>query len=244
MTATFAPANTCRAADAGNAPRRDLYASIHKALRLAMAETLTRVGRMDAADRGDRDEALAQLEALLTLCEQHLRHENEFVHTAIEARRPGAAARVTEEHAEHLDSIAVLRSEAAAVAAAADTQASQQAQRLYRHLALFVAENFEHMHIEETLHNALLWELYSDDELDALHGRLMASIGPQEQLQTARWMLPACTPAERAGMIAAARAQMPPEALLGVLAMVRPHVDASGWRKLTAAAAVSPEFAA
>ena len=245
MTSTFARPTPPRIATrAAVIDRRDLYAPIHKALRLAMGETLTRVGRMDAADPADRAEALGQLESLLAMCVAHLRHENEFVHTAIDARQPAGSMRIAEEHEEHLASIAALRDEAAAVTAATPADAPRLAHRLYRHLALFIAENLQHMHIEETLHNAILWEHYSDEELDALHGRLMASIAPEEHLRTARWILPACTPAERAGMIGEARAQMPPEALLGVLATVRPHLDAAGWSKLTSAAGVTPVFMA
>ena len=244
MTSTFARPSQPAASRRTGAPRLDLYAPIHKALRNAMSDALARVGRMDVADPQDRAEALTCLDALLTMCSQHLQHENEFVHTAIEARCPAGSTRIAEEHAEHLDSIAELRSGAAAVAAATGAEADRLAHRLYRHLALFIAENFQHMHIEETAHNALLWEHYSDAELEALHGRLLASVAPQEQLETARWLLPACTPAERAGMIAAARTQMPPEALLGVLATVRPHIDAGGWAKLTVAAGVPADFLA
>ena len=73
--------------------------------------------------------------------------------------------------------------------------------RLYRHLALFVAENFQHMHIEETVNNAALWACYSDAELLEIHGRLLASMPPQEHLLVARWMVPALSPVERAGML-------------------------------------------
>ncbi len=89
--------------------RLDLYVSIHKALRSFMGDTLTRIGRIDVADRADRDAALAQLDSLLALCLDHLRHENEFVHTAIEARQPAGSRRVAEEHGEHVETIAALR---------------------------------------------------------------------------------------------------------------------------------------
>ena len=138
------------------AARMDLYVSIHKALRSFMTDTLSRIGRIDVLDRADRDAALAQLDELLGLCLAHLRHENDFVHTAIGA----------------------LQAEADALRTAIGADAERLALRLYRHLALFVAENFQHMHIEETVHNALLWQYYSDAELGALHGRLMASIAP------------------------------------------------------------------
>jgi len=226
------------------APRMDLYVSIHKAMRAFMSETLVRVGRIDVADAADRDEALAQLEQLLAACAEHLRHENDFVHTAIEARQPAGCARVADEHLEHLESIAALRQEAGALRRATADTAAALALRLYRHLALFVAENLQHMHHEETAHNALLWQHYSDAELAELHGRLMASLSPEEKLGTLRWMLPASTPFERAMMADGLRAELPPEALLGVMAMLKPHLDARGWVKLAAAAGVDPAFAA
>jgi len=33
--------------------------------------------------------------------------------------------------------------------------------------------------------------------------------------------------------------ELPPEALLGLMAMLRPHLDAAGWAKLAAAAGVA-----
>ena len=110
--------------------------------------------------------------------------------------------------------------------------------RLYRHLALCVAENFQHMHIEETANAALLWTHYSDAELHAIHDRLVATLSPQEHLLVARWMVPASTPAERAGLFAELKTQTPPEAFLGVLMHVQPHLDASGWTKLSRAIGV------
>ena len=38
----------------------------------------------------------------------------------------------------------------------------------------------------------------------------------------------------------AAKAQMPPEALLGVMSVVRPHLDDKGWAKLAAAIGIDP----
>jgi hemerythrin-like domain-containing protein len=236
------PRTTDLPARAAEPERLDLYVSIHKALRSFMCDTLTRLGRIDVADRADRDAALGQLDALLELCLDHLRHENEFVHTAIEARQPAGSRRVAEEHGEHVETIAALQSEAAALREAASVDADRLALRLYRHLALFVAENFQHMHVEETMHNALLWQHYSDGELMALHGRIMAAISPARHLQVACWMVPASTPAERAQIVGAAKAQMPPEALLGMMRAVRPHVDDAGWAKLAAAVGIDPRL--
>ena len=233
-----------RAATAARAEpaRMDLYLSIHKAMRAFMADTLVKIGSVDVADGADRDAALAQLDLLLELCLGHLRHENEWVHTAIEARQPAGSRRIADEHVEHADAIAELRAEADVLRGAAGAEADRIALRLYRHLALFVAENFQHMHVEETVHNALLWQHYSDGELAALHGRILASITPAEHVVVARWMVPASTPAERAVIVAGAKAQMPPEALLGMMTVVRPHIDDAGWAKLAAASGIDPQL--
>jgi hypothetical protein len=152
---------------------------------------------------------------------------------------PAGSARTADDHLEHFESIAMLRAEALGLAAAPAQERPMRALRLYRHLALFVAENFEHMQIEETVNAATLWAHYSDAELHAIHERLLATLAPQQHLLVARWMVPASSPAERAGMLGAMKAKTPPEAFLGVLSHVQPHLDASGWNKLARAVGVA-----
>jgi hypothetical protein len=224
---------------AQNAPERfNSYVGIHKALRSFMCDTLCRIGRVDTDDADELAATLAQLGTLLALCTGHIEHENDFMHSAIEARQPAGSTRTAADHQEHFESIAMLRAQAAALAAAAPQVRPAQALRLYRHLALFVAENLQHMHIEETVNAATLWAHYSDAELHAIEERLIATLPPEEHLLVARWMVPALSPAERAGLLGAMKPQMPPEAFLGVLAHVQPHVDAIGWIKLTRAIGV------
>ncbi len=220
------------AAIAPAAPRFDMYSAIHKALRSMMGQTLVLVGRVDVADDEELLETLEQVGALLDLCAAHLEHENAFIHPAIEARQPGGAQRTAEDHVEHAASIDALRQEARALPTAAAHVRPALAQRLYRHLALFIAENLQHMHVEESVNNASLWAHHGDDDLIALHRRLLASIPPVQSLAVARWMVPALNPRERAAMLNGAKGTMPPEAFIGVLEHVRPHVDAHGWARL------------
>ena len=235
------PSAPAAAPDVRGAERLDLYAPIHKALRAAMMETLARVGRVDVSDAEELAETLAAFEALLDLCAGHIEHENAFVHAAIEARLPAGAERTADDHVEHLASIEALRAEGRRLRAAAEAERMTLALRLYRHLALFVAENFQHMHIEETVNNAALWAHYTDAELAGLHERLVASISPQENLAVARWMVPALNPRERVALLDAAKAGMPQEAFLGIVGHVRPHVDARGWQKLAPAIGVAAQ---
>jgi len=232
------PASTTPAATPA---RHDAYVHIHKGLRSFMMDTLMRVGRLDVEDPAEMTATLGQLEALLGFCASHLAHENEFVHPALEARAPGTSERIEDEHVEHLASIAQLHQEAQVLRLADTSRRGSLALRLYRQLALFVAENFQHMHHEETVHNAALWAHYSDAELMQMHGELLASLAPQELLLSARWMVPAMNPGERAEMVNGMKGQMPPEPFLHVVEQIRPHVDAAGWAKLARAIGVAQQ---
>ena len=220
---------------AAAAPRFDVYAGIHKAIRLFMTDTLTRLGCVDGADLAELRGAIDQLMALLALMRSHIEHEDQFIHPAMEARRAGSAEHAAAEHDEHRASIDALECEANAMTAAPAPQREALALRLYRHLALFVAENLQHMHAEETAHNAVLWAAYRDDELIALHDELLASVPPAEMAQVLHWMAPALAPAELTRMLGAMQTEVPPEAMRDVLARVQARLPQDRWARLALA---------
>ena len=231
------PGNTFAAAAATTpkAPRADLYGPIHKALRAWMAHTLQRVGTMDVHDAEERVQVLDGVADLLQMLRNHLAHENDFLHTAIEARRPGGARHTADDHLVHGDAIANLEDEVAALRVAHDTHGALLAARLYRHLAAFVGENLVHMQIEETQNNATLWALYSDAELGALHDRLVASIPPAEMAQVMRWMAVALSVQELAGMFGDMQTKAPPPAFEAMLDVARAQLDDRRWAQLARA---------
>ncbi|MGO4394948.1 hemerythrin domain-containing protein [Variovorax sp. M-6] len=216
------------------APRVDLYAGIHKALRALMADTLLAVGRMDCDDALELAQVTQRVLELLDFCRSHLQHENDFVHTAMEARAPGASGKIAHEHDEHLQAIVALANETTALLQCAPTARAAGTLALYRALSLFVAHNFEHMHVEETAHNAVLWARYTDAELIEIENALVASIPPEEMMFVLRWMVPFMNPAERAAMLGDMRAHAPAPAFAAALEVVRPHLSEREWSKLSA----------
>src|SRR5690606_232594 len=214
--------------------RFDMYMQIHKGLRTAMAETLLAVGRMDWLEREERDATLGRLAGLLALCRSHLEHENQFVHTAIERRLPGAAGQTEADHLEHVAAIDQLRRRIDALRQAAGDAAGAAALTLYRELAVFVAENFLHMQVEESRNNASLWSAYTDEELVEIHDALVASIPAEEMSYLLGLMLPALAPVERTQMMLGMKAGMPAEAFSGVLEVVRQVLSDRDWAKLSA----------
>ena len=219
--------------------RMDLYASIHKGLRSFMADTLGAVGRMDVDDDEERDATLTQLRSLLDLLEHHAAIEDEFIHVAMQSRRPGSAH---ESAAEHLRSRSLLRDlrRQADIVAGGGRPRDAAALDLYRQLSLFVAENLAHMHEEETANNAVLWAAFSDQELARIHDRIIASIDAREMAQVIRWMAPSLTPYERATLFGALQAKAPAEVFHRLLEVARPHLAPRDWNKLIFGIAAAP----
>jgi hypothetical protein len=215
----------------------NIYAVIHKALRLAMAETLPAVGRLDANDPREVSEGIVRVRDLVRFCKLHLDAEETFIHPALEARRPGTSARIASEHVEHLAAIAAIERAVEALARAPGAARSAAAFALYAELGKFVGENFVHMHVEETVHNAALWDAYTDEEILAIENAIKAHHTPEEMTFVLRWMLPAMTPAERAGMFTGLRKVAPPPVVEQMVALAKAHVDADAFDKLTLALA-------
>ena len=162
--------------------RYNIYTIIHKGLRGFMTDVLHRWGRMDEGDDCERTDAIQQLQALLNMCRGHLKHENDFIHPAIEKALSGATARISREHVEHEQEIDHLEAFVSVLQAAPPAERTALARRIYRELSLFVANNFEHMVSEETdLHRALI-EAYSDAEVLAIEHAIVASLSPEESL--------------------------------------------------------------
>lgn len=210
-------------------PRVDLYAGIHKALRLAMTDTLVRFGSLDASDALARREAIDQLGTLLAMCRSHVDKENRYVHPAVDACCPGTTHTIAAEHVEHLVALAALEAELADFARRPDAAALFA---LYRHLARFVAENLAHMDYEEEVHNAALWRSYDDVDLMRIHGAIVDSIAPEAMAQILHWMLPAMNHDERAGMLLQMRATAPAPAFEATLQLARARLSQREWDKL------------
>lgn len=220
--------------------RFDIYAGIHKALRALMADTLLTLGRLDPDDSFELADGTQRLLQLLDFCRSHLGHENAFIHTAMEARAPGASEAIAHEHAQHEAAIARLAAQATGLLHAPPEARAAGVLALYRETSLFVAHNFEHMHVEETAHNAVLWARYTDAELVAIHDALVASIPPHEMMFTLRWLVPFMNPAERAAMLRDMQAHAPAPAFAAALDVVRPHLSEREWAKLSAALGLPP----
>lgn len=215
-----------------NEQRYDIYAYIHKGLRAYMSDVLAAAGRVDANDDEDMRQIAAAVRGLISICRSHLKHEDEHLHAAMQARRPGSARQALADHAEHKEAFEHIEALLRELEAAQGPARAAAARELYRTLALFVADNFEHMHLEETANNAVLWATHTDDELRAIERAIVASHTPEQIALVLRWMVPSMAPAERAALLGGMQQNASAEVFGGVLKIVKQHLSARDWFKL------------
>ncbi len=224
--------------------RFEIYANIHKALRMFMCDTLCMVGRMDGDDAQEVADGLEQVRELIAICDSHLRHENDFIHTAMETRRPGSSAVIAADHVHHEWELAQLTALANAVEQSSGAARASALDQLYRCLALFVSANLAHMNVEETDHNAVLWETHSDPEIIAIEQAIVASLPPQESASVMRWMIPAMNAAERAEKLSGIRQHAPAPVFDAMLAIAQANLSERDWGKLAEALGIPARLAA
>lgn len=186
-------------------PRHDPYRFIHKGLRAALFANLQALGSVDPADDAALHAALDGADELLALLLEHMRQENHFFHVAIEARQPGGAEALAEEHHQLREALTDLQEDVQRLRRTATEGRGGQLHWLYQRFCAATAEQLLHMQREEDELNPRLWQLYGDDELRAIHHRLLAASEPRLLRVLVGWMGRALAPRELAGLLALVR---------------------------------------
>jgi hypothetical protein len=198
--------------------RHNFYHAIHKALRLGHCRMLPALGSLDYRDRARTEAVMADLRNLLAVGRGHLEGENREIHAALEERAPGASAHAADDHEGHEESFAELEQMIAAIEQAPVSGRELMGRRLYRRYAVFAAHDLEHMHAEETELLTALHEAFTDDELKAMEGRIIAAVPPQKMAAVMMLMAPALNHGERVDLVAKLQKAMPEPAFDGLLA--------------------------
>ncbi len=210
-------------------PRHDPYRFIHKGLRAAMFASLQALGSADPSDEAALRVVLDGADELLALLLEHMRQENHFFHVAIEARRPGGAKAVGDEHAQLRDTLADLQEDVQHLRRIAAAARAGQLHWLYQRFCATVAEHLQHMQREEEEVNAVLWTLYDDDELRAIHHQLLAASEPGLLRVLIDWMLVALAPRELVGLLSLVRRLASPDEFDALLARAPQRVGEARW---------------
>lgn len=214
--------------------RLDLYRPIHKAIRLCLLDTVTRVGNLDETLDVEVRETANAVRALLAMLAAHIVNED-VVHRAVERRCPGSSAALAHAHEEHAAELGRLEEAVCRLESTAAQDRQPLAHALYLELARFAGENLAHMHVEETQMNPLLWSLFDEAELFDIYNQILAAEPPEQLAAGVRWLVPALTHAERVAVIQGARAGIPPAVFDQLVAGTRTLLSERDFERLCGA---------
>jgi hypothetical protein len=208
------------------------YRFIHKALRVLLLQTLQVAGSMDVSNPAERQQLVDEVDRTLSVCEDHLAHENGFFHAPLQARSARAVMAFEADHHDHLAHIEVLRLLLLRVRDASDAEAPALAYELYLRLSQFVGENLAHMAEEETTLTQALWEQFTDEQIMGFTEALHATLSPEEMGFYLQWMVRSLNIFELSLVLQPLPGTMPPEAYSGLMEMVRAELSPARWQQL------------
>lgn len=170
--------------------RFNSFNMIHKALRALLYDTALTIQQTYFGDGQEAKDALRQIDTVVSLFEQHARHEDSFVLPLVAAYEPALVDEFEKEHVEdhfigeqlhHLVSIFK--------AAGSEEERVVAGSGLAKAFMDFMIFNLRHMAKEESLLNPVLWTYYSDEQLLEMSARIAASVPPSQKAITAKWMM-------------------------------------------------------
>jgi len=214
--------------------RHDIYGPAHKGLRLALSRLVIQIGQTDFADFASSRETIAALRCQMAFSEAHLNHEEHEIHGPLNERAPGSVMALDAAHAHHRASFVWIEELMQRIDNAIGDERRRLGRDLYLRFTQFVAEDFEHMAEEEKVTLPLLWEHFTDEELMAMEGRIVAGLKPEQAIFSIGLMIPAMNPAERIRFLSFARSSAPRPAFDALLNQaVRPALDEEAFADLS-----------
>ncbi len=209
--------------------RLNRFQPIHKALRAALFDATALVARTEFAHQGEAALAARTVATLLDLLDGHAHHEEQFVMPELAPHAPALAASLEADHGRLEGLQAELRALLPRTCSDAGAEREAAGQLLGRALTLLVADHLRHMDREESEAMPVLWAHRTEAELEALDGRIRAATPAERMPMMMRLMLPALSTPELAGMLATARARMPPPVFAQLSGLAREVLGPERW---------------
>lgn len=193
---------------------------IHKALRAMLYDTALTLQQTYFGNEEEARSALKKVELVVHQFEEHAHHEDGYILPAIEAYEPGLVAAFEQEHIEDHqlgDKLTHLMNMFSAT--------SSQEERIIAGSAIskafidFLTFNLVHMAREESVLNPVLWQYYTDEQLQEINAAIVASIPVEEKAIAAKWMLRGVNNKEAAVWLKGIRQSAPKHVFQSLLAL-------------------------
>jgi hypothetical protein len=213
--------------------RYNSFNLIHKGLRALLFETGITLMRTDFTDLAEGTKAIHAVMMVADLFNDHALHEDTHILPAVARYDPSLQQEFEEEHEEDEELANKLSALSQQYLKALSTERRMDIgkQVLYTFYE-FTAFNLYHMNKEEKKLNAALWENYSDQDIQAIQQKIVASISAEMMALDGQWMMRGINDAEAKGWLQQARKTAPDRVFRQLLALGEKELGAIRWNKV------------
>lgn len=210
--------------------RYNIFYQVHKGLREMLYQTASRLQQTDFSDAGQSEAATVEVTRVADLFDKHAHTEDSMILPLIEKFEPSVSTLFAEEHIEDHALGEKLRSIIRGIETAANETDRNTWGVVLRPVFIdFMVFNLNHMAKEEEVLNKLLWRYYSDEELHAITGQIIAQMPPEKMQEFSVWMIRALSNNELVGWFKEVKATAPDFIFNGLLAAAEAELPAGRW---------------
>jgi len=217
--------------------RFDLYAPVHKGLRMALSSLCYQSGSIDSTENEKVKSFVEEFRRVVVILESHSRDEDAHINESYEQYAPETLHQLEEEHA-GLERKLVKLSELVDQLESSEQHPSQYQKVWYqigKDFNRFTADYLIHLEREEGPGMKALWENLTDEQLKVISMNIRSSIPPHAMAIFMYYMIPAISHAERFEMFSDMKKFAPKEAYAGMLGLAESRLDQTSWDRLQTA---------
>lgn len=212
-------------------PRMNLYGFSHKGLRNALSQLSLLSGNTDYGDAKALEKLKALNKEIVILLDIHNQAEDNVVLAALEVRAPGSTVENVEEHVQLEREVEAFDKQINAFAA---NSVPGFGAAYYDAVNSFQSKYLAHMAMEENEINSIIWENFTDEELMAQQGQIMASFTPEQTLMWLKYIVPAQNPFERSILLGGLKANAPAEFFQKAMGTLKSRITETEYLQLEA----------
>jgi hypothetical protein len=217
-------------------PPVDLFTAMHKGVRALVYDQASRLQSADFGDAAVAETTLDHVGHALDLLHEHAVHEERFVFSELRRFDAGLADELQGAHRTIDKKIEAVRAAVAQTAEAPDAGKLETGAELNRRFNELVAFSLSHNNDEERRAVAATTRYFSGEELAAMRMGMQASQTRERAAEWARWVLPALSLPELAGLLADMQGTVPPPAFEGATRVARQALGEEKWCEVALAA--------
>jgi hemerythrin-like domain-containing protein len=212
--------------------RADVFVGVHKGLRRGLLDLSGKLGSLDWADPEEVKAVGAEFKNILYFLREHAENEDKIQAPTLEERAPGATRQMAEEH--HRLEKQIDQLEKDWEEAAKGASAHELGYRLYLSYNRFLSAYLAHLDMEEGPITEAVHRHFTDEEIKAMVGRIIAKTSPQDMGMMLGYMIPGMNAAERLMFISGVKATAPLPVYDGLKGLAQKVLAPKDWEKLSA----------